>query len=480
MSTITLTIDDKQVSVPAGTTILEAAKNAGIEIPHYCYHPGLSIAGNCRMCLVDVEKMPKPMIGCNTTVSEGMIVHTNTPKVKQMQKSVMEFLLINHPLDCPTCDQSGECRLQDYYMSYDEVPSRFREEKVHKEKMEDIGAGVMLDQERCIACTRCVRFCKEVAGIDELALANRGDHVTITTFPGKKMENSYAGNVVDVCPVGALTSKDFRYKKRVWLLKKTPSICPGCSRGCNIEINHADSKVYRLLPRFNPDVNKYWMCDEGRYGYKSVNEDRLLAPEMKVKGETVVVSYGEALNKLAVFLRNGNPAKMAVVLHAGESNEVNQAFYDFAKNILGTSLVYYSRHEQPNPSFDSFLITADKNPNQKYIDGLKIDSLQKLKSAEGLLVLHDLSDADLAHVGEKRIPIFALWGANRSKAQALAQMLFPIPTYAEQEGHFTNVQGITQHFSQAYSPPGEAQALEYYLNFLGDALQGEFKQKQVV
>ncbi|MDO8519756.1 MAG: 2Fe-2S iron-sulfur cluster-binding protein, partial [Deltaproteobacteria bacterium] len=461
-------IDDKEVMVPKGTTILEAAKSVGVTVPHYCYHPGLSIAGNCRMCLVEVEKMPKPMIGCNTVVTEGMVVTTQSPKVKQMQKSVMEFLLINHPLDCPTCDQSGECRLQDYYMDYDEVPTRFEEEKVHKDKMIDLGANVMLDQERCIACTRCIRVCQEVAKKDELCLANRGDHVTITTFPGKELSNPYAGNTIDVCPVGALTNKDFRYKKRVWLLSRTESVCPGCSRGCNIEINHADSTVYRLLPRHNPEVNSYWMCDEGRYGYKNVNENRWLIPKIRVSGALQEISYEDALEKLAERLQQAQ--EIALVAHARETNETLAAFHAFGKNVLKTKKLYFSRNEPKNPFFDDFLITVDKNPNQASIDALGFEPLEKLDKAKGVIILNDLSPADLDWLKQKKIPVLALWAANQNAVCDLAEIIFPIPTYAEQDGHFTNVQGKVQKISRAFAPKGEAQPVVYSLKILSEMM----------
>lgn len=478
MSLVKLKIDGKDVSVPAGTTILEAAKTIGVEIPHYCYHPGLSIAGNCRMCLVEVEKMPKPMIGCATVVSEGMVVATQSEKVKQIQKSVMEFLLINHPLDCPTCDQAGECRLQDYYMSYDKVPSRFAEEKVRKAKMVDLGANVMLDQERCVACTRCIRFCREIAKKDELVLADRGDRITITTFPGKKMSNPYAGNVVDVCPVGALTSKDFRYKKRVWFLKKTPSICPGCSRGCNIEIHHADSRIYRLVPRYNPEVNFWWMCDEGRYGYKPVNDSRILAPSVPANGGRRQVSYEEALDKLTEFIRGVSAEKTAVVAHAGETDETLDALRDFAKNVLKTGLLYYSRNDPHDLFFDDYLITADKNPNQAFVDKLGFEPLSRLGKVGGLVVLNNLSSADLVLVKGKKVPVLALWGANNSEASRLAQVILPIPSYAEQDGHFTNVQGKIQKITKAFEPRGESRLFADSAVYLKEILEEKKVRKR--
>src|SRR5689334_7186556 len=235
----TVEIEGQKIQVEDGTTVIVAADRLGIEIPHYCYHPGLTIAGNCRMCLVEIEKMPKLQIACNTRVTDGMVVHTTSDKTKAAQRAVLEFLLINHPIDCPVCDQAGECKLQEYYMDYDRQRSRFPlPEKVHKKKAIPIGPLVMLDQERCILCARCTRFLDEVTHTSELAIYQRGDHCQIELAPGKTLDNKYSGNVVDICPVGALTSRDFRFRARVWYLERTESVCGACANGCNIEIYH--------------------------------------------------------------------------------------------------------------------------------------------------------------------------------------------------------------------------------------------------
>jgi NADH-quinone oxidoreductase subunit G len=450
--------------------ILAAAKQLGFEIPHFCYHPGLSIAGNCRMCLVEVEKKSKPVIGCNTPVAEGMVVRTATDMIKKIRESVMEFLLINHPLDCPTCDQAGECRLQDYYMQFDVKPTRFEEEKIHKDKMVDLGSQVMLDQERCIACTRCIRFCDEIAGVEELTMANRGDHVTITTFPGKKLSNPYAGNVVDICPVGALTNKDFRFKKRVWFLTTSPSICPGCSRGCNIEIHHADRKVYRLKPRENLQVNKYWMCDEGRFGYKFINENRVLRARLKKQGAVVPTSNGEASYALADILKHMLTDEVAVVAHAAETNETLGVLHAFAEG-LQTNQLLATRFDPPNPFSDNYLITADKNPNQKEVDRLGFKSFNQIKKPKGLIVLHSLSPKELEVVRQNKIPVLAVFAVNETPVCELAQIVFPLASYAEQEGHFTNVLGRVQQISKAFRPLGESKTLPFFLDLVEKAMQ---------
>ena len=266
-----LTIDGKEVEVEPGTTVIRAAEKAGIFIPRYCWHPGLTIAGNCRMCLVEIEKMPKLVISCSTQTADGMVVRTTSPKVKEAQDAILEFLLINHPLDCPICDQAGECKLQEFAYDYGPARSRFLEEKVHKPKAVNIGRNIVFDGERCIVCTRCVRFCQEVSKTGELTVAHRGDHVTIETFPGMALDNAYSGNTVDLCPVGALTLKQFRFQQRVWFLKDVPSVCAGCARGCNVLDGISKGRILRITPRENQDVNRWWICDEGRLSYEKLS-----------------------------------------------------------------------------------------------------------------------------------------------------------------------------------------------------------------
>src|SRR5437867_7598138 len=276
-----LTINGQVVEVPEGTNLIEAAKAIGIEVPHYCYHPSLSIAGQCRLCMVDIEKVPRPQIACNTQAIEGMVVDTETERVKDTRRSMMEFHLINHPLDCPVCDQAVECFLQIYYMKHGLYDPRMTDEKVHKPKAVPLGPQVILDAERCILCSRCVRFCHEITGTGQLGIFERGDLSETRLSPGKERDNKYSGNVVDICPVGALTDRDFRFQVRVWYLDTTKSICPGCARGCNIDVHvnrkrphHAGGRrVARLKPRFNDAVNAWWICDVGRYGFGSVDDE---------------------------------------------------------------------------------------------------------------------------------------------------------------------------------------------------------------
>lgn len=460
MDKIKLKIDNQDVEVAPGTSILEAAKSHKKKIPHYCYHAGLSVAGNCRMCLVKVEGMPKPVISCKTPVAPDMVVDTQSAEVKKMQQNIMEFLLINHPLDCPTCDQAGECRLQDYYMQYDLIPSRFDEEKVDKEKMVNLGAGVMLDEERCIVCTRCVRFCDEVAGNAELFVQNRGDHSMVATFPGKPLENPYAGNTVDVCPVGALTSKDFRYKKRVWFLKKAESICPGCATGCNTEVHHTDQKVYRLKPRHNAEINKYWMCDAGRYDYKFINEKRRLKPAYQQADELVQDSLEDVLQHFEnEFLKHGEG--LAFVASAQESCEEIESLVELAKSIGATC--YYSKNDPENPFSDDILIDADKNPNMHFIQSLGLKPFSEIEAnVKSVIIQRNLSANDLKLLEKNKIKVLALFATNETALDSLAETILPIPTYAEQSGHFVNKNGIKQKFTQAFAPRGESQTVAEY------------------
>jgi NADH-quinone oxidoreductase subunit G len=279
----TLTIDGRPIESPDGSTVIQAAEKLGIFIPRYCYHPGLTIAGNCRICLVEVEKNPKLQIACNTPVAEGMVVHTKSAKAEDGRRAVLEFLLANHPLDCPVCDQSGECDLQNFYMNFGLYDPRFREQKVKKKKAVPIGPHVMLDQERCILCSRCVRFTDEISKTGEFGIFNRGDRAELGLYPGQQLDNPYSGNVVDICPVGALTEQDFRFKARVWYLSSAPTVCNACAQGCNVDIHfvlnrphlNEGARVLRMKPRYNADVNKWWMCDEGRYGFGWIDKGRL-------------------------------------------------------------------------------------------------------------------------------------------------------------------------------------------------------------
>ncbi len=265
--TVKLTIDGQERVVPKGTMLIEACNEHGADVPFFCYHKGLSRPAVCRQCLVEVKGQPKPMPSCYTPVAEGMVVDTKSEKALDVRRQMLEFTLLNHPIDCPICDKAGECMLQKHYFNWDAKYARNDGIKVEKAKVVDIGQHIVLDQERCILCTRCIRVCDEVAKAPELTMANRGDREVLTTAPGKRLDNPYSLNTVDVCPVGALTAKDFRFQMRAWELTATHSVCSGCATGCNTEIHSSRDQLYRLVPRENAAVNQHWMCDVGRFTY---------------------------------------------------------------------------------------------------------------------------------------------------------------------------------------------------------------------
>src|SRR5436190_12976390 len=298
-----ITVDGQQIDAKPGQMILQACSDAGIAIPQYCYHPGLSIPASCRICLVEVEGLPKLVPSCQTPIRDGMTVHSKSTKAIANQKQVMEYLLINHPLDCPVCDQAGECLLQDYSYGYGRSQSRFEEDKAKKPK-KDVGENVLLYADRCIMCTRCVRFTREVSGTGELYVDGRGYREEIDIFPGEPLNNKLSGNVVDICPVGALLDKDFLFKQRVWLLKRMPSISPVDAGGENIWLEYNQGVIYRIKPRYNADVNGWWISDDTRYSYKAVHDEKRLCHPMKTQyGTQVETHYSAAVQQADDELR---------------------------------------------------------------------------------------------------------------------------------------------------------------------------------
>jgi NADH-quinone oxidoreductase subunit G len=460
--------------------LIQAAELLGIEIPHYCYHPGLSVVGNCRMCLVEVERAPKLQIACNTKVAEGMVVHTESPRVKNVQAAVLEFLLINHPIDCPICDQAGECKLQDYYMDYDRKPSRFPLGKKNKKgKALDIGSDIMLDQERCILCARCTRFFDEVTHTSELAIFERGDHCVVDTYPGRKVNNRYACNVVDICPVGALTEKDFRFRMRVWYLHRTPSVCGLCARGCAIDIDHHRGRIYRYKPRYNPHVNQWWICDEGRHSFVALQGEHRLTQPLVQSGERFAVESWEAAlaratQKIRRCVQERGPNAVGALISAQASNEEIFALKRFFARTIGSVNVGAMSFSSADASpADTFLISADKNPNTRGLSalGLKLDGLGRLACAadQGELKLLVALRADPARaLGQAefmrvlgRLEDLILLDVAPSQTAHFATQLLPIAAYPEMDGSFTNCAGRVQRFHRAFDPPGQARpALE--------------------
>ena len=471
-----LTIDGKAIEVEAGTNLIEAARRLGIEVPHYCYHPGLSIAGQCRLCMVDIEKTPRPTIACNTTATDGMVVHTDTERVRDTRRSIMEFHLINHPLDCPVCDQAGECWLQIYYMQHGLYDPRMKDEKVHKPKAVPLGPHVMLDAERCILCSRCVRFCDEITGTGELGIFNRGDHSEIGLFPGRDLTNNYSANVVDICPVGALTDRDFRFQVRVWYLDTAKSVCTGCARGCNIDVHvnrrrphHAEGRrVARLKPRFNAEVNAWWLCDIGRYHYESVDAPtRLTTPRRRNAGGATDVSWEDAIAGMGEVLGRHQPDQVGVLASPQMANEDLIAL----KRVLEARAIRHVAFDVPSGTRaegDDFLLRADRTPNRRGAEliGLGGDAAGVLAAARAgrlktLWVFHhDLLGGGwpTAEVTEAlgKVETLIFTGTNANATSERAHWILPAAAWVERDGTFTNFEGRVQRFRQALEPMGQA------------------------
>lgn len=502
-NTVKLNIDGKDVAAPKGMNLIEAAKLAGIEVPHYCYHPKLAVVGNCRMCLVDtgmpkldkdkkpeigpdgkpvIMFAPKLSIGCNTTVAEGMVVHTRTPKVVKAREGVMEFLLINHPLDCPICDQAGECRLQEFSVDYGKGQSRFIEEKVHKPKKSTIGPKIMLDDERCILCSRCVRFMKDVAGQDCLGFVNRGSYSTLTCYPGQEPKTNYDLNIVDICPVGALTSNDFRFQQRVWFLKETKSVCTSCATGCNTVVWSREGAVYRQTPRDNDAVNACWMCDHGRLNYKFINDPaRLTSPSVKstVYGERINLTWVEATRQIVAKLKTAKG--IAAVGSARATTEELFLFNKLVRDVLKAELVDCVAR---TGEADKILVSADKNPNTA---GAKLTGVTSEPVGSRLSVIAEAIKANkvktLIVLGEnvakygideetlKKLDLLVVIDTLPNQTTALAHYVLPGATFAEKRGTLINGKNRLQRLNAAIPSPGiaraEWQTLAALLNELG-------------
>ena len=473
--TVKLTIDGKEVVAPKGLNLIAAAKLAGIEVPHYCYHPKLAIVGNCRMCLVDTgmpklgaDKKPeigpdgKPVImfgpklaiGCNTSVAEGMVVLTKSPKVAKAREGVMEFLLINHPLDCPICDQAGECRLQEFSVDYGKSESRFVEEKVHKPKKTALNAKITLDDERCILCSRCIRFMRDVAGQDCLGFVNRGSYSTLTAYPGNEPKTNYDLNIVDICPVGALTSNDFRFQQRVWFLKETKSVCPNCATGCNTVVWSREGIVYRQTPRDNEAVNQCWMCDHGRLNFKFINDPRrLTTPWAKAPtGEPRSLTWAEATRQVADKLRG---ATGVAVL--GSARATTEELFLLSK--FGAEL----RAVVPQiGAGDQFLLNADRTPNMA---GAKLtgfgEDLAKIAAgihAGTIKTLIVLGEDALAPELLAKLELLVVIDILPTRATAAAHFVLPGTTFAEKRGTYINAKRRLQRLNVAIPPVGHARA----------------------
>ncbi len=468
-----VTIDGRQVDCPEGATVIQAAESIGIFIPRYCYHPGLSIAGNCRICLVQIENSPKLQIACNTRVTDGMVVHTKSEQAEDGRRAVLEFLLANHPLDCPVCDQSGECDLQNFYMNFGLYDARFREQKVKKKKAVAVGPHVMLDQERCILCSRCVRFTDEISKTGELGIFNRGDRAEVGVCPGQSLDNPYSGNVVDICPVGALTERDFRFKARVWYLSSAPTVCNGCAQGCNIDVHYVldrphlndGGRVLRLKPRYNADVNQWWMCDEGRFGFHWIDRERLTTVRHRGAESTWEQALAAIGSELLELRRNGRGARIGVIASAQLSNE--ELF--LVREVFQAGLDAQVTASVPGPTgySDDFLIKADRTPNRFATTLLGLSeppapTVDQLVAAalRGELDALWVFGSDLTkHVGNaklqelsRRLDLVVFSGTNGGPGVEAFHWILPTAAYLEKDGTFVNCHGRVQRIGRAFPP----------------------------
>ena len=473
---VTINLDGNDVEVPAGINLVEAAGIHGTEVPHYCYHPQLSVAGNCRMCLVEmgtpmrdratgeavldengVQKIgwiPKPIIGCGTNVSPGMHIKTKSPMVTDSREGIMEFLLVNHPLDCPICDQAGECRLQEFATDYGRGYSRYVERKNVKPKRTKLGPRVTLDDERCILCSRCIRFCQEVVDDDVLGFVDRGSFSTLTCFPGKELSNNYSLNTVDLCPVGALTSTDFRFKMRVWFLKESPSICTESSAGSNILVSSREGEIHRITPRRNDSVNDSWMTDSGRELYKQVKSDnRLLSAS--VSGNPMNLS--EAISSAIDLLKGKN---VGIVGSCRSSVEEQYLLNKLSKNLKAKKFLRGHFGDD-----DGILLSADRSPNLRgnlvtgFSNKYPTDDLSELgraldkKQIDALIVVGEELSESGVNLDDVNIPVIFL-GTHQNKTSELAKVVIPTLTSFEKSGSFINRNFRLQSFKQ--SVPGPA------------------------
>jgi NADH-quinone oxidoreductase subunit G len=459
--TITITIDGQPIVVRKGTNVLEAAKLAGKDICHFCYHQGLSIAASCRQCLVEIEKFPKLQPSCQVPVGEGMVVHTESPAVRKARQEMLEFTLKNHPIDCPICDKAGECVLQRHYMDHDHSYTRVDVAKIRKPKHRDIGRDIVLDSERCILCSRCVRFCEEIPGSAELTMSWRGDREEIDIAQGHRLDNPYSVNVVDICPVGALTSKDFRFKIRAWELSATATTCPGCATGCAVELHSKHERAHRLVPRHDPTVNGHWMCDEGRLVYKQLDPaSRVLHPVVDGEPVPLVHAMQIAARRLQGTEDRSSRMKTAVVFSASATNEANEALAVVAE-VLDAERFVLGR---PHGSGDDILIDSDKNPNTRgaHIAAgavTKHEAELALELAggayEAVVFVDGIGElGEVALAGLRSITSICLADAHTPLSDACAIVL-PAASWAEILGTFINRQGRLRMLAPAWRPEGE-------------------------
>jgi NADH-quinone oxidoreductase subunit G len=498
VETITVKVDGKEIDVPklmpdwqnnlAPTTVLQACEHAGIEIPHYCYHPKLPVAGNCRMCLVHVgmpgrpgpdgkppmnedgslkidpmvlpyeRSTPKGVIGCATDLIPGMEIYASSPETKEMREAVLESLLINHPLDCTICDQAGECKLQEYSVEHGQSESQFAEHKVHKPKAVDLGPRIMLDAERCVLCTRCIRFSKDIANDDALGIVNRGSYNTIATFLDTPFDNNYTLNTADICPVGALTSKDFRFQMRVWFLKETKSLCTSCGTGCNTVIGSRENTMYRYEPRENDAVNGPWMCDSGRLNYKWIGSENRLSQVQGASG------WATAITEISGKLKEAAPGSVAIIGGARQTNEelyllkrLAEKFEAITDSVprtgKGDRLLSHT-DKNPNSTGSRLIGITDGRPGSRIADivaGIEDGTIKTL-----IVFGDDVTKGGISETLLDKLDLLVVSDILPNNTTSKAHYLLPGCAHAEKRGTFTNIKGRVQKFMKALEAPGDA------------------------
>jgi len=505
----TFKLDGQEIPFEPGDTIIRAAWRQGIEIPHYCWHPGLSIAANCRMCLVEIKSgrqmalpilqwdakkkeyvnatKPKLQPACQIQAQEEMEVESKSDNALKAQETTQEFLLLNHPVDCPICDQAGECKLQDYWLTSQKKLKRKKTEPVHKPKGVRFGPTIVYDAERCIMCTRCIRFVDEVANDPVLDMRERGNTNEIVLSPGRELDNDYTLMTEHVCPVGALTSRDFRFKARVWFLKSQPGVCAGCATGCNswVDYDPRYQRVYRLRPRDNEDVNKYWMCDDGMLSYHAFHEDRIVAGRVFAQGRVNEVPRDQALAAAAQVLGKAEAGKLAVVLSAQHSSEDNFVLAQLAAEHLGADRFYLTA--KPDWRADDILRSGDQNPNRNGAKAVSPSApepmsrlVEAVEAGEVTTIVSlgpatELTEAELAPIQNLASQGPGSAGhvnltANAGALTSAASVVIPVASVAEASGTFVNVDGIAQQFKKAVQAPGGIQPAWHTLVEIGKML----------
>jgi NADH-quinone oxidoreductase subunit G len=468
---VKISINDKEFEAAKGSLLIDALLKENIHIPHFCYHQALGKDGNCRMCMVEIEGQKRPQIACDTPVKAGMIVRTKGEKIGKVQKDILELQLVNHPLDCPTCDQAGECKLQDYYMDSGFYVNRVSVSKNHGLKRVDLGRNVMLDQERCVLCTRCVRFFRNITKTNELGVHSRADHSVIGTFPGMELQSPYAMNVVDLCPVGALTSKDFRFKQRVWFMESFEAICNGCSKGCNIHVDHRkekyeDDTIFRFRPRINSAINGHFICDEGRLSYKNEVENRLTSIICNKEIESIN-------NAKAAVIRHLHEEKnILVVVSPQLSCEELRAAQQLAVKMKA-SISGYAPHYFDESFKDDMLKTNDKSPNRKAFESININEDEKqfndaLNQASLVLILENsYFDNKHALLSGKKVINFT---SHNSSINSFANIAVGITSFLEKSGTYINCDGIEQEIISKINKDNKAVDLKEFLDTINSML----------